>query len=270
MMSKIFQKYLLISFGSHVALIVVLVLWSFIFQPQPLNPTGKVKWINLSYGDGGTSLKSSNRKLKSMPKSTLAEQKKAIKNQQKSGNDSKSTSGNTTKKTTTTKKEIVRNGQKKGGINLSKKSTEDTQIDSALARIENLKKKQQAQLGTAQALDGPTGQSQTGSGTGTEISDQLRIYFDAVKRKVSREWVVVKSQNSGSLKSRVIVRIDMNGNIIAANIKQSSGDGSFDSSAMRAVSRAKPFPLPPSDIRSDLARDGFEFIFSPQSVSGNP
>lgn len=269
MADNTFKKYLGISFGVHFAIFLFL-LFSPNFQ-RGINTNAKVKWVKLSYGDGGTNVKSNPKNLDHLPQSSLKDQKQALKDQTQAVEKTTSPSQkNEVGKKVATVTDSNKATAKDGGVNLKKApvDTTDSTMDSALKRIASLQQQRKVEIGAAQTKDGDTGQSLQGGDEGSAEATELILYYNQVRQKISKEWVVIKSEFAGTLVSRIVVRIDVNGNIIDANTKQSSGDGSFDESAMRAVKKAMPFPIPPLALRSDLAQDGFEFVFNPKSVSG--
>lgn len=265
-----FRKFLLISFGMHVT-IFLFMLFSPNFQHK-FNTNAKVKWVKLSYGDGGTNIKANPKNLDHLPQSSLKDQKQALKDQSQAVEKTTAPSQKTeTGKKVATVTDSNKTTAKDGGVNLKKTATVDTTsatMDSALKRIAALQEQRKVEIGAAQTKDGGTGQSLQGGEEGSTEATELILYYNQVRQKISKEWVIIKSEFAGALVSRIVVRIDVNGNIIDANTKLSSGDGSFDESAMRAVKKAVPFPVPPVALRTDLAQDGFEFVFNPKSVSG--
>lgn len=267
-MNQDFRKYFLVSMFVH--LVIFVFVWmspSFQFEEKD---DYKVTFIQLSKGDGGTNLNANFKNTKSLPSSTLKEQKQALKNQKfdKQGKDLIS-------KESTTKKDLKQKFSQKrtsdtGGIKLSGKSTpkSNTRVDDALARIDQQLKQREVKIESAQAKDGDTGQSPFGSAKGTAIDPALVMYYNTVKRKINNEWVVSKSEFEGSLVTTIVVMIDARGNILRTAFKKPSGNGSFDDSAMRAVRRSAPFPTPPDSIKQEAVTEGFLIEFNPTSVSG--
>lgn len=266
-MNQELRKYVLGSVFVH------LVIFSFIwmgpgFQFEEKDDY-KVTFVQLSKGDGGTNLNANFKNSKSLPTSTLKEQKQALKDQKfdKTGKDLKSN-------TSTTKKDLrQRTSQKRtaddGGVKLDKTTTKTTsRVSDALARIDQQLKQREVKLESSQAKEGDTGQSPFGSIKGSSIDPALVMYYNIIKRKINNEWVVSKSEFSGTLVTRIVVLIDARGNIIRTAFKKPSGNGSFDDSAMRAIKRSAPFPVPPDSIKQEAVSEGFLIEFNPNSVTG--
>lgn len=266
-----FRKALLISLGIHVSLFLFA-----LFSPNfhlKMNSNAKVKWVKLSYGDGGTNTKANAKKLDHLPQNSLKDQKQALKDQSKAVEKTTTPSQvNESGKKLPNVAESNKTASQTGGVNLGKKTapadTSSATMESALKRIQAQQQQRKVEIGAAQTREGDTGQSLQGGAEGSEEAGELVLYYNQVRQKISKEWFVIKSEFAGELVARIIVRIDLNGNIIDANFKQSSGDGSFDESAMRAVKKSIPFPVPPQSIRGDVMSDGFEFVFNPRAVSG--
>jgi len=262
-MSKDFRTYLLLSIFIH--LVVFFFMW---YSPafelrQPKTYT--VTWLKLSKGDFGINLKAKNKKSKTLPISTIREQKHAKKDQAKDkrGRDLRSKKSQTKK--TLMQKHSQKRTSDKGGVNLKKrKSTGNRTIDSALARIDNQLKQREIKLASAQIKDGETGQSPHGGRKGSRFDPALIQYYNALKRKINRNWTTSKGQFEGQLVAKISVKIDIRGNILRSSFSKTSGDGSFDSSAMRAVRGAAPFPTPPASIRKEALTEGFLIEFNPQ------
>lgn len=265
-MSNGIKKYIIVSLGIH-----SVVMFFFWFNP-PLKIVDekdyKVTWIQLSRGDGGLSPIASFKKSKTLPQSTLREQKKAIRelSKGKEGTDLLTKEAQT--KQTVMQKYSQKRTSESGGINLDKTKTKTTQIDDALARIDQQLKQREVDLSVAQAKDGETGQSPFGSDKGGSADAELIAYYNTIKRKITREWMISKGDVSGNLITQIVVMIDANGNILRSQFKLTSGDGSFDESAMRAIRHTAPFPIPPQGIRNEALTEGFLIEFNPQTVTG--
>jgi len=68
----------------------------------------------------------------------------------------------------------------------------------------------------------------------------------------------------GGLSTKIFVKLDRNGNVVKASIKQSSGYKKFDDAALRAVHDAAPLPMPkhPGAVEA-LVSDGIITTFHP-------
>ncbi len=266
-----FQKYLSISVVIH-AIIIVLLWFNPNFNFRDEKPY-KVTWLKLSRGDGGTSKKASLKETKNLPQSTLREQKQALKElaKDKTGSDLKSKQSETKK--TVQQKDSQKRTADNAGVNITKKTTPvtkktDATINDALARIDQQLKQREVDLSSAQVKTNETGQSPWGSDEGSETDPALILYYNTIKRKINKEWILSKGDFTGALRTRIVVLIDGNGNVMSSTYKSTSGDGSFDESAMQALRRAAPFPIPPESIRQEAVSEGFLIEFNPNAVTG--
>lgn len=269
-MSDPFKKYVLVSLGLHIVIFLFLFFnpdFDFGWQKET-----KITWIKLSKGDGGTNKKANFKNSKTLPDATIREQQNTLRDLAKDqkGKDLISHQSQT-KKTQDIKTKI---SQKKtsddGGINLNKKTTvpQKTRIDDALARIDQQLQQRQVDLTAAQARKEDTGQSPWGSNEGSDVDPALMVYYNTLKKKINREWVISKGEYSEVLKTQIIVMIDANGNVLRTSYKTTSGDGSFDDSALRALKKSAPFPIPPQSIRDEALTEGFLIEFNPKTVTG--
>ncbi|MBU1918644.1 TonB C-terminal domain-containing protein [bacterium] len=266
-----FKKYIVLSLIFHI--VVIYALWYKAPQRDMRPKNYKVTWLKLSKGDGGTSETASFENSENLPQSTVREQRMAMRDQSmdKEGADLKSHRSET--KTTVKQKESLKKTSDKGGVNLNKKKKttppkKNSRISDALSRIDDELKQRTVDMSVAQAKQGETGQSPWGSDKGSNVNASLITYYNQIKRKIDKEWVLSKGEFSGQLIATIVVMIDSSGNILRSRLKKTSGDGSFDASAMRAIKRSAPFPIPPTSIRSEAINEGFLIEFNPKQVSG--
>lgn len=272
-----FKKYLIISFSLHL-LVFLFLMYSDAFDFE-MEPT-KVTYVRLSFGDGGKNTRANLRKLKGLPSSTIRDQREALKKLAKLKNKPKeltdkpppleSKLADKTAQPPVDKKKIIIGG----GKNKKPPKKKLSRAEQALAKIDNQLKKRTEQakmieIGSAQAKNEETGQSAWGGERGNVIDPQLIAYYNKIKRKISNEWLVSKSKFSGALVAKINVLIDGNGHVIRTNFAKKSGDGSFDDSAIRAIRKGSPFPVPPPSIRQEAVKEGFTFVFNPRTVSGS-
>ena len=96
-------------------------------------------------------------------------------------------------------------------------------------------------------VNGAKGGFSMSGGTG-DFGSRYGWYVDAVRRKVSENWLRYQVDPNVSNAQRVYITFDINRSGSPGNIKveQSSGVPSLDISAMRALQRIDTFgPLPP-------------------------
>ncbi|MFH1262694.1 MAG: cell envelope integrity protein TolA [Pseudomonadota bacterium] len=86
-------------------------------------------------------------------------------------------------------------------------------------------------------------------------------YKDRIRQIIIRNWIWI--QQRGAMKTEVIFTIDEQGNISNLSVSKSSGDPSFDASALRAVRKSSPLPAPPDEIAQSLIKEGLGLIFDP-------
>lgn len=105
-------------------------------------------------------------------------------------------------------------------------------------------------------------------GTGTTPlkvppSDPEYIKYQAqVRARIISNWVVPeRALSRGSAGAKLIVLIDMNGNVVSIRWAERSGDASFDESARRAVENSSPLPSPPQRLAWETYNEGFLIAF---------
>ena len=279
-MSERFKKFVLYSFCAHVLGILFMYFSPSFRLPEPRET--KITWIKLSRGDGGTNVKPQLKKLDKLPDSTVREQKEALKKLEllKKLQETKDAKKLEIPKADVAKKEVdkktIKIGKQKPPPQKKPVAQQMSRIDQALAGIDEQLKNRDDQIlqikkttvGVAQAKDNNTGQSVWGGDEGSNIDAALIQYYNAIKRKINREWILARQDFSGNLITKIVVMIDAGGGVTRTWFKKTSGDGSFDESALRAIKKAAPYPAPPQSIRDEAMTEGFLIEFNPKTVTG--
>lgn len=139
---------------------------------------------------------------------------------------------------------------------LQKKVAEERAMESAISRLES----------RVQARDEAGGVGPAGGGS--NLSAAFQLYYSNLKAKVHRNWVL--PENAGrklrGLEAIVVLRIRRDGHLEKVWLEKSSGNLRLDSSAIRAVERAAPFPPLPGEARGRTHEVGFRF--KPEDITG--
>jgi TonB family protein len=91
-------------------------------------------------------------------------------------------------------------------------------------------------------------------------------YWGILTAQVRRHYDVsqtIPEQERIRLRARVVLKISRTGEVLQANLSQSSGNALFDNAVLSAVKKASPFSPPPEAVRDLLQRDGVQMEFSP-------
>jgi TolA protein len=110
----------------------------------------------------------------------------------------------------------------------------------------------QEQEGVTQGVVGDNG----GQGYGAEFIE----YTQYIKQKVKDAWIL--AERKPGLRAVVRFAVEDSGRVMDVELADSSGDRTFDQSALRAVSKAGPFPSPPEAYREEFATQKVEITFS--------
>ena len=142
------------------------------------------------------------------------------------------------------------------------KKPRKSSLNKALAKIDKkLKDREVAQPKT-------TG---TGFEHGTSdkpLKDQnyhtaLLKYRALVKARIRRQWIPPTNLGSTRPVVRITVFISKSGNVLSTTWAKRSGNEAFNQSALRAVRRASPFPIPPAPLKWEAYKEGFSVVFNP-------
>ena len=93
-------------------------------------------------------------------------------------------------------------------------------------------------------------------GYGTEFI----AYTQYIKQRVKDAWIL--AERKPGLRAVVRFGVEESGRVTDVELADSSGDRTFDQSALRAVSKASPFPSPPEAYREEFATQKVEITFS--------
>jgi TolA protein len=85
-------------------------------------------------------------------------------------------------------------------------------------------------------------------------------YTQHIKQKVKDAWIL--AERKPGLRAVVRFGVEGSGQVMDVELADSSGDRTFDQSALRAVSKASPFPSPPEAYREEFATQKVEITFS--------
>ncbi len=103
----------------------------------------------------------------------------------------------------------------------------------------------------------------TGSGGGGDFGGRFSWYVDAVRNRVSSNWIQSTVDPSIRFAPRAVVTFDIlrNGTIANIQVLQSSGNASVDNSAVRAVSSSNPAAALPGGYSGSKVSVEFWFDF---------
>jgi len=132
-----------------------------------------------------------------------------------------------------TKKEVKK---KQKGVIL----TERTKIKKEKPKVDD----EQKRLAAIKEIERKVAERRTEEAPAS--SSQMEFYFGAVRKRVKRFWVIPDTLlEEEGLEAVIVIEIDKDGLLIGSRFERSSGNPYFDQSAMRAITKAAPFPPPP-------------------------
>jgi len=89
---------------------------------------------------------------------------------------------------------------------------------------------------------------------------EISRYAGLIQQKVARNWVRLEGTGKG-LKCTLQVRLSGDGSVLTVAVTKSSGNATFDRSAVNAVYKADPLPLPKGKLLQKFRV--FNFVFDP-------
>jgi len=270
---KIIKTLLLISWGFHLSLFGFFYFMPNFFGFIPKKTQGTTV-VMLKLGKGLEATDATYVKSKNLPDSTIRQQKDAIKNpsKDKKGKEKQSVKADVKPKKKDPPKEVSEKQRVKENAAIAptpKKDAKQQEMDDAVARMAELKEKRDVPLEAAQVDKEGQGGSTVGSENAENSNNDpiLAAYVEEVIKRINMAWVTTPKtlEDGQSLKTKISLYIDEQGQVMNVSYASKSGDASFDASAMSAVERSSPFPAPPAEIKQKIAQ-GFLIGFNPRSV----
>ena len=104
--------------------------------------------------------------------------------------------------------------------------------------------------------------------SGPTLSEaELLRWLQLVKNRINSNWSIFVDNRSVSKITVIGVRLGDDGKVMDVAIDESSGDHTFDSSAMRAVLQASPFPPLTAETREKVVKaGGLALRFTPRGL----
>jgi len=148
-----------------------------------------------------------------------------------------------------------------------KKNNPNEFLEKRLAAIKKnmeTKKSEQNRNSDDKGLETPAGAGSRGSGNGASGDAQISQWFDAVRKRINSHWSVFADEQRAPKVTIISLQLSDEGQLINASIDISSGDRFFDSSAMRALHQAAPFPAMTAEVSAKIqAAGGLALRFTP-------
>lgn len=98
-------------------------------------------------------------------------------------------------------------------------------------------------------------------------SSEYSKYQTMIRSKIIREWVVPANKDAKDLRTSIKAMINSNGEVISAELQSSSGNKQFDQSALKAIKRASPLPIPPNSLANEVYNEGLLVEFNPSKTN---
>ena len=271
------------------ALVHIIIFTTFALSPDIRFPFSEkpvridVMWVELPRGTG-EDIDLGLKEAKNLPQSTIEEQKKIFQpdptqqnaapsqmkappEEVKKEPDKPNTKPDPRPKIDVSKMKITNPNAKPEPKKMSKT---DRQIKNALASIDK-------QLAGRQVVPEASQVGSKSQGYKYGTSDKpLRVmpsdpeylkYQAMVRAKIIREWIVPTKygeEGGANYNAKLEVLISDDGEVMSTRWLKTSGNTSFDQSAVRAIKKSSPFPKPPDRLAWEAYNEGFLVEFDPR------
>ncbi len=125
------------------------------------------------------------------------------------------------------------------------------EIEQQLARLERQKKAEQERIAEQQRQAAEKARQQQ---LIAKANAEKAKYVTLIKQQIESNWLRPISTDE-QLSCTIMVRLLPSGEVALAKITQSSGDAAFDDSALRAVYKSAPLPIPEDQIAFQQFRE---------------
>lgn len=148
-----------------------------------------------------------------------------------------------------------------------KKANPSDFLEKRLAAIKKDLENKKPDTGKKQGdkgLETPAGAGSRGAANGSPGDAEISRWFDAVRNRINSRWSVIGDEQRSPKVTIISVQLSDDGRLIEASIDNSSGDRLFDSSAMRAIHQAAPYPPMSTEVSERIrAAGGLALRFTP-------
>ncbi len=241
-----FNRFVVISFGLHICLIVFFTVRAFVFPSDPIEIRSAIRVDMVALPD------------KEVPKTIPSEAAPPT--------PKKAPVVEKPKEAAAPVPEKVAPQVKVPDPRVSLKKTKAEQQEAlnrlkAMQAIEKLKAKKKDAEGEA----APTEFKGNVLSEGNSLTGLSQIEFDRylsdIENKIRAHWDIPKWLEDANLRAQVRVMIDERGYIVKKTVETSSGNESFDDAALSTLEKSSPLPPPPDRLKNVLATRGFVLNF---------
>lgn len=264
-----FKRAMLISAGMHVAVFTLFIIFPMMGVIEPKEPLD-ITWVELPKGSGEDiyGLKNVNH----LPDSTIQQQQEA----QQQMTQQEQAKQPEAKESAAPAKEASDKAMPEPKTDKSKTKKapagkKPSGLDKALAKIDQRLKDRRLDPQAAQVESGGEGYKYGTSDKAVRVPiddpDYLK-YQAMIRSRILGQWVVPGTITQMTPESRPVIRIivliSKNGDVISKRWANKSQAESLNTSAMRAIERASPFPIPPERLKWEAYNEGFLVEFNPR------
>lgn len=132
-----------------------------------------------------------------------------------------------------------------------KQESPESLLEKAKASIRDRVESRKSHVSAA-PTDAVSG-SKSGGGV---IDEELVRWLEGVRDRINSHWSIFGDQRKLQRVTVIGVKVAENGRLLEASVNTSSGDEVFDTSALRAVFQADPFPRVPAEVMERIRKAG--------------
>ncbi len=138
---------------------------------------------------------------------------------------------------------------------------DEKRFDNALKRLDDLEKHQPDDY---KGKGDPRG-SKAGQVSDFTMQTLGMQYANDVDARIRPNWIVpsvIPEDTRAGLSAVVLINIAADGKVLQVTLEKKSGNSLYDEALLKAIQQSSPLPIPPTEIRKQVANDGLEIEFS--------
>ena len=144
----------------------------------------------------------------------------------------------------------------------SLKKKMETERSSRNDRVARLKEEISSRSSSALAPQTPRPALNPASGGGAaraSLEAKYPAYYGLIRDKVQDTWIYPEGLKDNRISVIVSIKIARSGKLLDVSVEKSSGDHAFDTSLLKAVKKAAPFPPLPVNMEGSFLETGLRF-----------
>lgn len=141
----------------------------------------------------------------------------------------------------------------------SLKKKMETERSSRNDRVAKLRDEISSRSSSASPVQAAKPAAPGGGAAKASLEAKYPAYYGFIRDKVQDNWIYPEGLKDDRISVIVSIKIARSGKLLDVSVEKSSGDHAFDSSLLKAVKKAAPFPPLPVNMEGSFLETGLRF-----------